>query len=90
MSDFYGGYDSVGCRQQKCLVHLIGDLNDDLWKNPFNEEMEQFVGGVRDLLVPVFEDVERYGLGLQQNSWVRTGVVSSGDVRFLRHGRANE
>jgi len=28
--------------------------------------------------------------GLQQNSWVRTGVVSSGDVRFLRHGRANE
>jgi len=28
--------------------------------------------------------------GLQQNSWVRTGVVSSGDVRFLRHNRANE
>ena len=62
VSDFYGGYDSVRCRQQKCLVHLIGDLNDDLWKNPFNEEVEQFVGAVRDLLVPIFEDVERYGL----------------------------
>jgi predicted RecB family nuclease len=23
VSDFYGGYDAVSCRQQKCLVHLI-------------------------------------------------------------------
>ena len=62
VSDFYGGYDSVECRQQKCLVHLIRDLNDDLWKNPFNEEVERFVGACRDLLVPIFTDVERYGL----------------------------
>ena len=34
ISDFYGGYDACVCRQQKCLVHLIRDLNDDLWKNP--------------------------------------------------------
>ena len=31
ISDFYAGYDAVPCRQQKCLVHLIRDLNDDLW-----------------------------------------------------------
>jgi hypothetical protein len=62
ISDFYGGYDSLGCRQQKCLVHLIRDLNDDLWRNPFNEDYECFVGIVRDLLVPVFEDVNRWGL----------------------------
>lgn len=30
ISDFYAGYDSCRCRQQKCLVHLIRDLNDDL------------------------------------------------------------
>ena len=30
VSDFYGGYDSMPCRQQKCLVHLIRDLNEDL------------------------------------------------------------
>ena len=35
VSDFYGGYDSMPCRQQKCWAHLIRDLNDDLWKNPF-------------------------------------------------------
>jgi len=62
ISDFYSGYDSVTCLQQKCLVHLVRDLNDDLWKNPFNEEFESFVGSVRDLLVPIFEDVGRYGL----------------------------
>lgn len=62
VTDFYGGYDGLPCRQQKCLVHLIRDLNDDLWKNPFDEEYEQFVAAVRDLLVPIFEDVERFGL----------------------------
>jgi len=62
ISDFYPGYDSFPCRQQKCLSHLIGDLNDDLWKNPFNPQYESFVASVRDMLVPIFEDVERYGL----------------------------
>ena len=62
ISDFYSGYDSFPCRQQKCLSHFIGDLNDDLWKNPFNQEYEAFLVSVRDLLVPIFEDVERYGL----------------------------
>jgi Transposase IS66 family len=62
VSDFYGGYDAITCRQQKCLVHLIRDLNDDLWKNPFNAEYEQFVAAVRDLLVPIVQDIERYGL----------------------------
>ena len=62
VSDFYGGYDALPFRQQKCLVHLIRDLNDDLWKNPFNDEYEQFVSSVRDVLVPIFEDIQRFGL----------------------------
>ena len=62
VSDFYGGYDAVACRQQKCLVHLIRDLNDDLWKNPFNSELERFVSAVRDLIVPIMADVDKYGL----------------------------
>jgi predicted RecB family nuclease len=62
VSDFYAGYDSVECRQQKCFGHLIGDLNDDLWKNPYNTELETFIGYVRDLLVPIFQAVNRFGL----------------------------
>jgi hypothetical protein len=62
VSDFYGGYDALPCKQQKCLVHLIRDLNDDLWRNPFDYELEGFVVAVRDLLIPILEDVQRFGL----------------------------
>ena len=58
VSDFYAGYDGVGRRQQKCLVHLIRDLNDDLWASPFDAEFEGFVLAVRDLLVPMIEAVQ--------------------------------
>jgi hypothetical protein len=62
ISDFYSGYDSVKCRQQKCWVHLIRDINDDLWKTPYDTEFEHFVFEVRDLIVPIMEVVQMYGL----------------------------
>jgi hypothetical protein len=62
VTDFYPGYDSMPCRQQKCLVHLIRDINDDLWKAPFDSELEAFAVDVQALLVPILEAVDRYGL----------------------------
>lgn len=62
ISDFYAGYDACHCRQQKCLVHLIRDMNEDLWKNPYNAAFEAFIGAFRKLLVPLMADVQRYGL----------------------------
>jgi predicted RecB family nuclease len=62
ISDFYAGYDACNCRQQKCLVHLIRDMNEDLWKNPYNVTFEAFIGAFKDLLVPMMADVQRYGL----------------------------
>ena len=41
VSDFYNVYDSAPCPQQKCLVHLARDINDDLLKSPFDEELER-------------------------------------------------
>jgi hypothetical protein len=61
VSDFYPGYDGVPCRQQKCLVHLIRDINDDLWKAPFDKELEGFALADQALLVPILETVDRYG-----------------------------
>src|SRR5262249_46398586 len=40
VSDFYSGYDSLPCEQQKCLVHLIRDFNADLKGNPYDEEFK--------------------------------------------------
>jgi predicted RecB family nuclease len=62
VSDFYPGYDGVPCRQQKCLIHLIRDINDDLWKAPFDKELEAFAVEVQSLLATILTAVERYGL----------------------------
>jgi len=62
VTDFYAGYDALDCRQEKCWVHLIRDLNEDLWKFPFDEELQEFVSAVKDLIVPVIEAIDRWGL----------------------------
>jgi predicted RecB family nuclease len=62
ISDFYPGYDSVPCRQQKCWVHLIRDLNNDLLEAPFDTELENLVLEVKNLMVPIMECIQRYGL----------------------------
>jgi predicted RecB family nuclease len=62
VTDFYPGYDAVTCRQQKCWVHLIRDLNEELRKSPFDGEFEAFVSAVRDMLVPIIDATHKYGL----------------------------
>ena len=62
ISDFYAAYDSINCPQQKCLIHLMRDINDDLLKQPFNEELKEVVYEFAALLKPMIETVDRYGL----------------------------
>ena len=62
VSDFYAAYDSLNCAQQKCLIHLIRDLNENLFKEPFNTEFKELVGEVAALLKPMVETVDRFGL----------------------------
>jgi predicted RecB family nuclease len=62
ISDFYPGYDAIPCPQQKCWAHFIRDLNDALWKEPFNEELERFVLAVKNLIVPILQTAKAYGL----------------------------
>ena len=62
VSDFYSAYDSISCEQQKCLVHLIRDLNEDVLKEPFNDEMKALVHEFTVLLKPVVETIDRFGL----------------------------
>jgi len=62
ISDFYPGYDSLPCKQQKCLVHLIRDLNGDFRKNQFNVELKSIVTGFGVLLRSIVDTVDKYGL----------------------------
>jgi hypothetical protein len=62
ISDFYKGYDSVECRQQKCWVHLIRNINKDLRENPLDTEFESFVLEVKNLITPIMEAIQKYGL----------------------------
>lgn len=62
ISDFYAAYDSIDCPQQKCLVHLIRDLNDDVFKQPFNDELKSMVLEFSELLKSIVETVDRFGL----------------------------
>jgi predicted RecB family nuclease len=62
VSDFYGAYDSLPCKQQKCLVHLLRDFNSDLQANPYDEEFKALAAEFGGLLRPIITTIDRYGL----------------------------
>jgi len=62
ISDFYGGYDSLECEKQRCLIHLIRDLNADLRKNPFDQEYRSFIRQFSSLLKEIVDAIDRFGL----------------------------
>jgi hypothetical protein len=62
ISDFYTGYDSLPCLQQKCLVHLIRDINDDMLKNPFDSELKEVAMLFGHLVRSVVLTIDKVGL----------------------------
>ena len=62
ISDFYTVYDSLDCPQQKCLIHLIRDFNNEMLKEPFNQEIKEVASDFAGLLKPMIETVDRFGL----------------------------
>ncbi len=62
VTDFYSGYDSLPCEQQKCLVHLIRDINDDLKCNPYDEEFKAIATEFGKLLRSTVGTIDKYGL----------------------------
>lgn len=62
VSDFYAAYDGIHCPQQKCLIHLIRDLNDDVLKHPYDEELKRLAQAFAGLVRPMVETVDRHGL----------------------------
>jgi len=87
ISDFYAAYDSIECAQQKCLIHLMRDVNDDLSKQPFNQEMRELAQEFANLVRPMIESVDRFGLKahyLRKHKWTVNrfyGALSKRDYK---------
>jgi hypothetical protein len=62
VSDFYAAYDSIECPQQKCLLHLMRDLNDEILNNPFDEEAKLVTLQIASLLRSIVATIDRWGL----------------------------
>jgi hypothetical protein len=62
VSDFYAAYDSMECGQQKCLIHLLRDINSDLFRNPFDQELKELARAITNLMMPIVETIDKYGL----------------------------
>lgn len=60
--DFLPGYESLKCPQQKCLIHLIRDMNGDLLKNQMNTEYKEMVLQFGILLRIIIATIDKYGL----------------------------
>ena len=50
------------CQQQKCLIHLMRDINEDVLKHPFNEELTFIAKRFGTLLREIVDTIDRYGL----------------------------
>lgn len=62
VTDFYTAYDSIGCPQQKCLVHLMWDINRALLKHPFDEKLNEIGRTFGALMRDIVGTIDRYGL----------------------------
>jgi len=62
VSDFFSAYDAIECRKQRCIVHLIRDMNDDLRKNPFDAEFKLILQEFGVLMRSILNTIDRFGL----------------------------
>ena len=59
VSDFYAAYDSIPCPQQKCMLHLMRDLNDAILDNPYDESIKEIATAFAELLRGIVKTIER-------------------------------
>ncbi len=82
VSDFYAAYDSLPCPQQKCLIHLMRDLNDAVLDHPFDDEVGGIVKRFAQVLRGIVATIDRRGL--KRHFLRKHGLEVE---RFYRHMR---
>lgn len=62
VSDFFVGYDSISCKQQRCLIHLMRDFNQSIRLAPFDAELRDLAMLFGELLRSIVAAVDEVGL----------------------------
>jgi predicted RecB family nuclease len=62
VSDFYSAYDGLDCLHQRCLIHLIRDMNRAILDNPFDQELQSITTPFGSLLRSIVMTVDEHGL----------------------------
>ena len=62
VSDFYSAYDGLPCMHQRCLIHLMRDMNREILDNPFDRELQSITEPFGALLRSIVMTVDEYGL----------------------------
>ena len=62
VSDFYSAYDGLPCLHQRCLIHLIWDMNRAILDNPFDQELQSITAPFGTLLRSIVTTVDEHGL----------------------------
>jgi predicted RecB family nuclease len=93
VSDFFTAYDAIECPQQKCLIHLIRDMNEDVKANPYDEELKRTVQAFAIIMRPIIETADRYGLTksrLQRHKSAAMGFVEKVGTRLVSSDAATK
>ncbi len=61
VTDFFSGYDSLNCKKQKCLIHFMRDINNDLLKNPFDDDLTKICSVISNTLRNIIDVAEEHG-----------------------------
>lgn len=61
VSDFYTAYDSLHRAQQRCLVHLMRDFNEEMQKHPFDSELKIMGATFSAVLRGAVATIDQYG-----------------------------
>jgi hypothetical protein len=62
VTDFYSAYDGLPCLQQRCLIHLMHDMNRAILDNPFDQELQSITVPFGALLRSIVVTVDQHGL----------------------------
>jgi hypothetical protein len=61
VSDFFSAYDSLECQQQRCLVHLMREFNEEMQKHPFDDELKLVGAKFSTVLRGAVATIDQYG-----------------------------